>query len=322
VPALYGWVKDEGSVEGVWEDPYFFYAAFLMDVSDPDYRAWSIRQLLYVLRDLGFQPGEAVCVNVGVKPGLHTWYDEAAYGPSTAACPVPGTHTWEGPAHLCYEHGGPAPGGPYEPTPFGPGEYERAVNAYLRDLMRTLSASGYADLTLLTMEQPAFRDQTWSILDADVRGDRRLVGEIGRWIEPRLSELGVEPGPEPTPGGPPPPDDGLGETPTPAPQAPPEQPPAAPEPPPAPAPEPPPAPEPAQEPPLAPGPPVYDGGGSIGGGGSFGDHGDGSGAGGASGGAPPPAPAPPSDPRPTVAPRGDVSSSSGGSGGAVESYEP
>src|SRR5690606_37214171 len=77
VPALFGAPKDGGPIDGVFDDPYFEASAVVMDLRVPAYRRWRVRRLLYVLRDVGFAPGEPVCVQVAYRPGLHAFWDEA-----------------------------------------------------------------------------------------------------------------------------------------------------------------------------------------------------------------------------------------------------
>ncbi len=162
VPALYGFTRDEGRVHGVWEDPYPTVSGVLMDVRKRAWRDWNIRALLYTLEDVGFEPGEAPCVYISYKPAFHTWYDESI--PSNHPCHQPGTNMWGGVNHLC--HAVRRPGGPFNPTPYRRGEYEAAVNAYLRELTDTLIEHGYADLRILTETSHALPgNRKWAIHD-------------------------------------------------------------------------------------------------------------------------------------------------------------
>jgi hypothetical protein len=197
VPAMYGWVFDQGVKDAVWEDPYFGYTSVLTDARNPSYRAWSIRYLMYKLQDHGIDPGEPACLMLAYKPGFHTWYDEPSYGPSSHSCSLPGTHVWVGPAFVCDTPD--ALGGPFDPTPYGRGEYEKAVNDYIREMIATLGSRGYGDLRIVTVERPAFRHEFWSILAGDVRTDREIWGEWGASLEPKLAEIAPPPGGGPAP---------------------------------------------------------------------------------------------------------------------------
>jgi hypothetical protein len=214
LPALYGVVNDAGRDPSRAEDPYFAANSVVMDLANPEYRAWRARYLLYKLEDYGIRPGDGACLLMAYKPGLHTHYDPAVYGPPTHHCHEPGTETWAGPAHVCRD--GTEFGGPFDGSPFAAGEYEAGVNAFLRELYATLAASGHADARIVTVEAPGIGDRDWAILADDVRRHRMLYGEAGSWIEPTLASLAALPAP-------------TASTP---------EPPAAPEPEPAPAPEP------------------------------------------------------------------------------------
>jgi hypothetical protein len=186
VPALYGSVQDEGLHDGRWEDPYFSPSYVVMDLANPEYRHWRIRYLLYKLGDFGLDPGEGACVIAAYKPGFHVFHDEARLGPPSGLCALPGNHTWTGPSHVCV--GGRALGGPLLPTPFAPGEYEAALNAFLQEMITTLTHAGYANLRVITTEKPAYR-KTWSILSQPVRAHPKIVGEwAARPLDPPLPQ--------------------------------------------------------------------------------------------------------------------------------------
>jgi hypothetical protein len=203
VPDLYGFAGDEGSDVYAWEDPFFYATAVVMDVGNPAYREWSTRSLLYVLRDLGFEPGEPVCVSFGYKPGMHTFYDEAALGPSSYPCHVAGTNMWAGPAKVCLQATDKS-GGAFNPTPFGRGEYERAVNDVARRVLALLTQVGYRTPRIATVERPNFRGEDWTILEPSLREDPRLLGEIDDRLQPRLADLDRPDDPAPEPPQPPP----------------------------------------------------------------------------------------------------------------------
>jgi hypothetical protein len=278
VPALYGEVSDQGHDPLRIEDPYFVVNGVVMDVSNPEYRAWRARYLLYKLQDYGLESSEAACMLVSTKPGLHTYYDPATYGPPPQRCHEPGTNTWTGPAHVCSD--GSTFGGPIHPTPFAPGEYEAGINAYFRAVFAALGAHGYADMRIITVEAPGIGNREWAILADDVRRHRMMYGETNSWIDPTLASLAALSAPDPDPDPTPTPE------PTPAPSAP------------APAPE-----------------PARDGGGSAPSAPTAGNGGEGVGASGGPSGGAAAATAPTGRRGPRA---GFVASSSGGGDGAIE----
>jgi len=227
VPALYGPVFDAAAPGGEkrdgapWTDPYFSVSSVAMDVRDPAYRDWRIRHLMYKLRDYGLAVGEPACIVLAYKPGWYTHYDEAARGPSGDVCSVPGSALWTGPAHVCPD--GSAPGGPLAAGLYGPGEYERSVNAYIRETIAKLAEKGWSQLRIILVERPTFTNEKWAILDDDVRRSPAVIGEWQNPIEPNLAELRGRPRPggDPlaTPPAEPPPAQGGGPSGSPAPGA-------------------------------------------------------------------------------------------------------
>lgn len=186
VPALYGFVRDQGTDPGRFEDPFFSVAGVVMRVDERDYQEWALRRLLYQLEDQGFAPGRPVCLIFAYKPGWHTYYDEKQYGPRNAPCTVPGAHMWVGPAHPCRQQ---RTGGLYHPTRFGPGVFEGAINRFILRLFDVLEEAGYRDVRLITVERPRFRDRFWSILSDEVRSHPGMAGELRGSLTPPLSSL-------------------------------------------------------------------------------------------------------------------------------------
>lgn len=190
VPALYGFVRDQGAEPKQFEDPYFTVSGVVMRVGDPDYQHWALSRTLYQLEDQGFEPGKPACLIFAYKPGWHTYYDEKQYGTRNATCAVPGAHMWLGPAHPCRPK---RTGGLFHPTQFGPGAYEAAVNQFILKLFDELDNAGYRDVQLITVERPRFRDRYWSILSKTVRSHPNVVGELRGSIVPTLSSLRRKP---------------------------------------------------------------------------------------------------------------------------------
>jgi hypothetical protein len=193
VPAIYGSVHDSGVAfinggrPAQWRDPYFSASGVVMDLSNPAYREWRVRYLLYKLADHGIVPGESTCLSVAYKPGYYGFYDEQASGPSPKACSFSNTSQWIGPAAVCTN--GSSIGGPLHPTLYAPRAFEGGLNAYFRELVQVLAANGYADARIITAEAPPFRDAVWTVLADDVKRDAHLAGEQGGWIEPPLSAI-------------------------------------------------------------------------------------------------------------------------------------
>jgi hypothetical protein len=206
--ALYGGVNNRGAPIG---DESLRVSAVVMDLRIPDYRDWSIKYLLYRLEDGGIDPGESFRLAVGPKPGWHTYYDgpdsgDACYlGPLTDGTPV---STWAGIAQPACSNG-EAPGGPFHPTQYGPGEFEAALNAWILEASAALEEAGYNDFEIVTCERPNHLGQYWSTLTPEVQSDPRLIGECGVAITPDASlygppphidlEIDIKPGSNPNP---------------------------------------------------------------------------------------------------------------------------
>jgi hypothetical protein len=193
VPAIYGYAYDgnaivnDRDVDHAWTDPYFRASSVVMDLTNPAYREWRARYLLYKLAEFGLDPGEPACVVAAYKPGYHAYYDEAANGPATKVCSVPETGNWFGPVHVC--RNGASFGGPMHPTQYGRGEFEAGISAYFRELLRTLASNGRGDTRIITGEAPQYRDRDWTTLADDVRRDPRMREQQGGWLHPPLSSL-------------------------------------------------------------------------------------------------------------------------------------
>jgi hypothetical protein len=202
--ALYGGVNNKGAPFG---DEIFRAAQVVMDLRIPEYRDWSIKYLLYRLEDGGIDPGESFRLAVTPKSGWHTYYDgpdsgDACYlGPLTDGTPV---NSWAGIAQPVCSNGR-APGGPFHPTQYGPGEFEAALNAWILEAIAALEVAGYDDFEIVTCDGPTYLDQYWSILTAEVRSNPHLIGECGVAITPDASlyglllQIDIEPGSDPNP---------------------------------------------------------------------------------------------------------------------------
>jgi hypothetical protein len=172
VAALYGPVRDrDTSVTGV--SYAFGVSRVLMDLRNPDYRAWSVKKLIADLKVKGIDPGEHAAVMYAYKPGWHTYYDGRN---PTHRCFVEGSHMWAGPAGPC--RGVRPPGGPFTRTPYGPGEFESALNAMLLEMRAGLVAAGLENVLIATVERPDFMDKKWSILAPSIRNAPWLAGNL------------------------------------------------------------------------------------------------------------------------------------------------
>jgi len=147
-----------------------------MDLRLPAYRAWSVQRLLADLRVLGIDPGEAAVVFYAYKPGWHVWYGGGR--DPAQPCFVPDAHLWTGPAGTC-----PLPKrwseGPFNRTPYGPGEFEASISAMLREMRAGLDGAGYDRVGIVTVERPGFTARKWSALAPDLRRAPWLLGELG-----------------------------------------------------------------------------------------------------------------------------------------------
>ncbi|MBW2313672.1 MAG: hypothetical protein JRH10_05725 [Deltaproteobacteria bacterium] len=174
VGALYGGVRDTNpsSLARDWE---FNVSAVLMDLQNPDYRAWSVKRLIANLGYLGIDPGEGAVLIFETKPGWHAYYDGKRQAQQD--CFVSGSHMWIGPAGPCDRRIQPV-AGPFARTPYGPGEFEAAMSAMFRELRVGLVAAGYPDVYVATVERPTFRVK-WSTLAPDLRRAGWIIGELG-----------------------------------------------------------------------------------------------------------------------------------------------
>lgn len=155
-----------------------------LDLRIPAAREWNARRLLSALVDLGFGPGEPGCVILAYKPGFWSFYDGPEKG---RRCPAEGANSWAG--FETPENAAACTGGPLAPTPYGPGEFERAMNEQMRVVFRLLEApvpdalrdrgrggGRWGRQAWITTERPETRGRLWWIWEPDVRA--RLVGEM------------------------------------------------------------------------------------------------------------------------------------------------
>ncbi len=172
VAAVYGAVKDRNkSMMGT--DYAVAVTGVLLDLRNPGYRTWSIKKLIADLQVMGIDPGEKAALIYAYKPGWHVYYPGSDSGDR---CYVDGSHMWTGPANPCSRI--KPPGGPFARTPYGPGEFEQAVNSMFREMRAALVDAGFADVVLITVERPSFTKEKWSILGPDVRGAPWLAGDL------------------------------------------------------------------------------------------------------------------------------------------------
>lgn len=172
VAALYGPVKDRDQ-SMVRTDYAFNVSAALMDMREPGYRAWAVKKMIADLQVMGIDPGERAAIQYAYKPGWHVYFEG---GDSGARCSVAGAHMWTGPANPCA--GMRPPGGPFARTPYGPGEFEKALNAMLLEMRAGLVAAGFGGVSIVTVERPTFGDEKWAILEPAVRNAAWLIGEL------------------------------------------------------------------------------------------------------------------------------------------------
>lgn len=158
--AQYGWGDDVAQ--------HFVNTAVGADLRIDAYQQWSAERLIALIADTG-----ADCVIIGNKPGWWTHYG----GPDSGdECWQPGVDQWKGPTRTfdpCARNGGL-----FSPTPYGPGEYEAALNGYFRKLFAELDAAGLADFPVLTIERPAALNIAWSWIEPDVSANPHLIGEF------------------------------------------------------------------------------------------------------------------------------------------------
>jgi len=174
VGALYGGVSDRDP-SPVRRDLHFRVSGLVMDLRNPAFRAWNARRIVADLRVYGIDPGEGAVLLVAYKPGWHAHYTG---GPKPQqSCYVPGSHMWMGPAGPCPRRPQPV-AGPFHRTAYGPGEFEAAVSAMLRELRAALVAAGNPDVGIVTVERPTFW-RKWSMLEPALHRAPWILGELG-----------------------------------------------------------------------------------------------------------------------------------------------
>jgi hypothetical protein len=156
-----------------------------LDLRLPAARSWNARRLLSQLHAQGIDPGEPGCVLLAYKPGL--WVHSERLGPGSR-CPADEANSWSGfetpsNAARCW-------GGGVLPTPYGPGEFERAMNEQLRAVLRLMAApvpatfrnagagASYERIRFLTTERPQTHGRIWWIWEPDLVASGRLVGNM------------------------------------------------------------------------------------------------------------------------------------------------
>jgi hypothetical protein len=157
-----------------------------LDLRLPAAREWNARRLLSQLHAQGIDAGEPGCVLLAYKPGL--WVHAARTGPGSR-CPAPEANSWSG--FETPDNAGRCWGGGVLPTPYGPGEFERAMNEQLRVVLRLMAAPAppalqadgasrarYERIRFLTTERPATHGRIWWIWQPDVLASGRLVGDM------------------------------------------------------------------------------------------------------------------------------------------------
>jgi hypothetical protein len=184
VAALYGSVRDrDDSAVSIDYAPKV--SGALMDLREPEYRAWSIKKLIADLQVMGVDPGESAVIQYTYKPGWHTYYD----GPKSGdRCFVQHSHMWTGPANPC--NGIRPTGGPFARTPYGPGQFEKALNAMLLEMRAGLVAAGLGGVSIMTVERPSFTREKWAILESQIKKAPWLLGDLASSCDrTRLSAL-------------------------------------------------------------------------------------------------------------------------------------
>ncbi|UCE86912.1 MAG: hypothetical protein JSU66_04040 [Deltaproteobacteria bacterium] len=148
----------------------------LVDLRIPELRAWMAGKVVAKMADT-----TSSCAAVAYKPAWLEFYD----GPNIG--------------RECWEEGGNAVQGPtraYDPcasiggtlsrTPYGPQEYQDALNAFFAELFVRLDEAGVAAPSVVTVERPWPAGGNGSWMDEAVRSSPQLAGEIKNDITPFL----------------------------------------------------------------------------------------------------------------------------------------
>ena len=145
------------------------------DLRIPAYRDWTAKRLLARVAD-----AEADCVTLSYKPGWWSHYD----GPATGhECFREGDNNWAGSTQTwdpCAQHSSPV-----LPTPYGPLEYEVALNALLDEIFEEMEAQGQT-VPIITTERPTHGPDAWGWMYAKHVRNPILLGEMATHLQPYI----------------------------------------------------------------------------------------------------------------------------------------
>lgn len=169
--------------------------AVSMDLRIPEYRAWQAKRFLYLLEDLGIDPGEPFALMLTTKAGWNTWFDsenETNSDPCYISHLSDGTpmNRWSPVTHDCAARSNVLSQiAPYHPNFYGPGEFEAAQEAMVAELRQAVVAAGYHDFDVITIERPAYLALKWSSLSQEFLDEQRVIGGWRDSIFPDVSHL-------------------------------------------------------------------------------------------------------------------------------------
>lgn len=152
----------------------FRVANVAVDLRSPEVRSWSAGRLIAQLDDIG-----ADCTTLGIKTGRWQWTDGT---PNAERCFVPGSHQWFGPVQPFDPCAGPTQ--PLSMTPYGPGDWEAAMNDALLRIAMRLHREGREGVRIVTVEKPNSLPAKWAWMTDSVSSLAYLEGELGRSLYP------------------------------------------------------------------------------------------------------------------------------------------
>ena len=166
--------------------------SIVFDVRHPELQRYAVALVqdhaYHILTAAGLSKEEArhwplLLGDLEEKPGWYTYLPSGIDNPACHGNRDHSTHLWSGPARPSMPPGcRPSAGGPLFEGIYGPGEYEAATSAMVRELLRQTDPSRgsfFTDVWVGVDETPRYRDIPNAILAPDVRSHARFRGVRG-----------------------------------------------------------------------------------------------------------------------------------------------
>ena len=169
-PMLYG---TPVATDGDYAGPHFHVTGIAGDLRVEAYRDFHADFAVQSLQDMGHGTDEALILAVSPKPGW--WAFSLTNDPATACLDTlsPAQRSWGG---YAIPDCNAASGATLFPTPYAAGEFELALNIWMRTLLTKLDAAGFTLVDLMVVEAPDFLDTPIVWMDSANRRNPRILG--------------------------------------------------------------------------------------------------------------------------------------------------